>query len=503
MGRSQKALKNVGTGLINKIVLMGLAFASRTIFIRLLGAEYNGVNSLYSNILSVLSLAELGLGNVLMYYLYSALQKNDYDEIISLVNEFKKIYYWIIAAVLVIGIALIPFLGAIVNSDLNYSELVLYYVLYLFNSVASYFVVYRTMVISADQRSYIINNCSTITTVVMYIFQIGYLLIRRDFLGYLLIAIGCTVANNLIQNHYAYKLYPYLKNKSEKKINIDPKRMFVDIKATFLFKVSEKILDQTDSIIISILFGSIVVGYYSNYFIIITYLVNIAGIIANGLVAGFGNLNAEGNNENSFKMFKTSMLMFSMFGTFCVTCYACIIQDFVPLWVGKEYLMNYDVVIAVLAVFYLRMVTNTVWMYRSAMGLFKEVQYVNVIAAVLNIIFSVILGKVIGVAGVIVATALSRLLTSFWYEGKVVLEKMEKKASYYYMTQLKDFITMVIALGVALCISNFITITGILAIIIKLCIAGLVVLVVEMVINYRTEEFRILKDKVFSSLKKS
>ena len=135
MGRSQKALKNVSTGLINKAAIMLLSFATKTAFIRLLGAEYNGVSSLYTNILSVLALAELGLGNVLMFYLYSALEKEDTDKICALTQEFKKIYNIIIVCVSLVGIAIVPFLGVLVKSDLPHNELVVYYLLYLLNSV--------------------------------------------------------------------------------------------------------------------------------------------------------------------------------------------------------------------------------------------------------------------------------------------------------------------------------------------------------------------------------
>ena len=170
MDRSSKAFRNVMTGLINKVVLMLLAFATRTSFIRLLGAQYTGINSLYTNILSVLSLAELGLGNVLMFYLYSALKEQNKEEIKHLIELFKKIYEVIIILILGIGIVIIPFLRFIVKSDFNNFELTIYFLLYLLNSVSSYFVIYRTMVLNADQKSYISNICSTIATIFMYIF---------------------------------------------------------------------------------------------------------------------------------------------------------------------------------------------------------------------------------------------------------------------------------------------------------------------------------------------
>lgn len=496
MDRSKKAFRNVATGLLDKCVLMLLAFATRTVFIRLLGAEYTGVSSLYTNILSVLSLAELGLGNVLMFYLYSSLKKGDEDEISQLVQEFKKIYNIVIVAILSVGLLLIPFLQYIVNSSLDSDELIVYYVLYLINSVASYFVVYRTTVLSADQNAYITNLCSTISTIVMYILQLVYLFAFRDFFGYLVIQVLCTIAKNLVLNHIACKKYPYLRNKPKNKTEvIDKHELFGNIKATFLFKVSDTILDQTDNIIISIMFGTLFVGYYSNYYLIVSYLASIAGIIANGLLASYGNLNTEHDEGKSYKMLNVSMLVFALFGTFCSTCYLCLIQDFVPIWIGEEYVMDYDLVFAVVIVFYLRMVTNTVWIYRSTMGLFKEVQYVNLIAAVLNIVLSVLLGMWLGVAGVIVATAVSRLVTSFWYEGKVVFRKLGMPVTKYYLKQLRDLVVTLVVVGCSFGLCSMVSLTGIAGMAVKLLICTVITVAVELIVNGRTEEFHFVLDK--------
>lgn len=502
MGRSSKALKNVTTGVINKVLMLFLAFATRTFFIRLLGAEYTGVSSLYTNILSVLSLAELGLSNVLMFYLYGAIKDQDEDRISLLVQEFKKIYTGIIVCVLSGGLLLIPFLKYIVNSTLPTDEIIIYYILYLVNSVASYFVVYRTMVIKADQKEFISNIVQTTTTVAMYVLQITYLLIVRNFLGYLAIQVICTISNNIILNFIALRKYPFLKRKAknEKEI-IERKDLFDNIKATFLFKVSDTILDQTDSIIISIMFGTVFVGYYYNYYMLITYISAIAGIIANGLVASFGDLNAEGDMEQSYKMFRVALMGFALFGTFCTASYACVVQDFIPIWVGSDYMMDYRLVLAVLAVFYLRMVTNTMWMYRSSMGIFKEVQYINIAAAVLNIIISVILGKLMGISGVIVATALSRLVTSFWYEGKVVFDRFRKSVSIYYLQQLKDFIVCAVVVGLSLLICHNVQVNGVLGLIIKLLIASAVTGIIEITVYYRSIEFKIMVQKIKSVLK--
>lgn len=503
MGRSQKALKNVSTGLINKAAIMLLSFATKTVFIRLLGAEYNGVSSLYTNILSVLALAELGLGNVLMFYLYSALEKGDTEKITALTQEFKKIYNIIIVCVTLVGIAIVPFLGVLVKSNLPHNELIVYYLLYLLNSVASYFVVYRTMVIRADQKEYLLNNCSTITTIIMYVMQLAYLYVRRDFLGYLVIQVLCTIGNNFVQNQIALRKYPYLKNTPSHSIEVvDKKSILGNVKATFLFKISDTILDQTDNIIISIMFGTVVVGYYANYYMIMAYLAQIASIIVSGLIASFGSLYATGEKERSYNMIKCIMFFFATFGTYCVACYMSVVQDFIPIWVGSEYVMGFDLVIAVMAVFYLRMVTNTVWICRSTMGIFKEVQYINLAAAILNIILSIILGYVLGVAGVIVATAVSRFFTSFWYEGKVVFNKLDKSAKEYYLIQLRSTLVAAVIIGSSVSVNKLIPVSGISGIVVKVFVCTVITLIMEVLFNRKTLEFKMLSERVLRMIKR-
>lgn len=503
-GRSSKSVRNVATGVGNKMLIMLLAFCTRTVFIRLLGAEYNGVNSLYTNILSVLSLADMGMGNVLMFYLYGALKERDEDEIASLVMLFRRIYSIIIIVVLSIGLLLVPFLRFIVKSELESSKLIVYYLLYLLNSVSSYFVVYRTTVLSADQKSYISNIVNTIMIIVMYALQIIYLLLFKNFLGYLVIQVLCTIGANALLNQIALKHYPFLKKKKAavNKLTIKTKDIYKNISATFLFKVSDTILDQTDSIIISILFGTVLVGYYSNYFMLISYIVAIAGIIANGLVASFGNLNAEGDMKRSYEMFRVALVAFAIFGTITTTCYASIVQDFVPVWVGSEYVMPYGLVIAILAVFYLRMATNTMWMYRSAMGIFNEVKYINLIAAGLNIVLSIVLGIYLGVPGVIVATAVSRILTSFWFEARIVFKKFAQPLTQYFILQFKSALVCVVSVVLSLLVGSLISGNAYAVIGLKLVVAVGVSTLLVIVVYCRTPEYKTMLRKITGVLRR-
>ena len=493
MGRGRKALRNVTTGLVNKALLMLLSFATRTVFIRLLGAEYTGVSSLYGNILSVLSLAELGVGNVMMFYLYAALKRGDEGEIAALVGEFRRIYRGIAACVLGVGLALVPFLPYILNSELNRQELTLYYLLYLFNSAASYFVVYRTTVLGADQRGYLSNITGTVMTAVKYALQIGYLLLFRNFLGYLLIELGTTVAGNLILNGIALHAYPYLRHLPRGTPDRAFRRdLFRNVKATFLFKVSDTVLDQTDSILISLFFGARAVGYYTNYFLIVRYLTNIGGIIASGMTSSFGSLNAEGDPDRSRRMFDCLRLLFSVMAAYCIACFAAVVQDFIPIWIGAEYRMGPDLIAALLLVFYVRMVMNPVTIYRATLGLFREVQYINLIAAALNLVLSVLMGLRFGTAGIVAATALARLASSFWYEGRAVCRRLAIAPRTWLIGQLCDLLRTAAIAALSLLCCAFVPLSGIPAIAVKLVICTLITGALELAFHARSEAFRTL-----------
>lgn len=331
--RTKRASRNVVVGILSKLVIMFFAFATKTLFIRILGVEYNGINGLYGNILAVLALSELGVGNVLNYALYSALRNNDTDRVKSLVCYFRKIYYGIAAAVSIIGLLLVPFLRFIINSDLPYNELVIYYILYLANSTASYFVVYKTTVIVADQNNYISSICEIVTTILMYTAQVIYLLLFKDFLGYLIIQVSCTVLKNIMMNIITNKKYPYLKHLDGVSIisKEDKNKIFENIKSTFLYKIAAVILNNTDNILISIIVGTVFVGYYSNYHLVVTYITTFVSIFIIGINASLGNLNSENNPEASYKMFNILCLIFSFIGCVSVCCLLTCYQPFIVL----------------------------------------------------------------------------------------------------------------------------------------------------------------------------
>lgn len=494
--RRKKSVRNILSGVICKLLLMIMAFATKTIFIRLLGAEYNGINGLYSNILSILALSELGVGNVLTFSLYDALRKNDQLKVCSLVSYFKKIYGIIAGVILGIGITLIPVLNYIVNSNIAQNEAIIYYLLYLLNSSISYIAVYKSTVIIADQNGYVSNVCDAVLTFMMYGMQIFYLLVFHDFLGYLIIQLMCTIGKNLLLSMVADRLYPYLSEMKPNKNLIEKNQIFANIKATFLYKISVVILNNTDNILISIIVGTVYVGYYSNYYMILSYIVALIGIFITGFMASLGSLNAEDNMKSSYAMFNILLLIFSFIGAIIACCFTNCMQPFVALWLGKKNVMPFIWVIVIVFNIYLEEIMNPVWIFRETMGLFQQIKYLMLITAGLNLVLSIVLGNLWGVPGILIATSISKILSQYWYEPRLLFKEKFKCNSVknFFTFQIKQAMACLIAIMISYTLCGFIG-TGLIGIIFRAIISCMTAFVCVLYFNFNSTAWKALCER--------
>lgn len=483
--RSAKAIRNSFFGFVNQIVKLLFTFVSRTIFIKILGEQYLGVNGLYSNILTVLSLADMGLGNVMLFSLYKPILEDDKDSIAALLKYYKKLYRYIMLAILTIGVMFIPFLKYVVNSDLEFNKLILYYVLNLLNSVASYIAIYKSALINAEQKNYIVSNIQTAFAIFQNIGQAALLVLTENYTLYLCFQVVCTILTNISINLKADTLYPFLKEKMKNaSVQVTDKgRIIKDLKSTFLYRSGTIIMNYTDNILISIIIGTIFVGYYSNYAMLVSMISMFLSIITQALISGLGNLNAERNKEKSYNTFKDLVIFYQWISALCSLCLIAVINDFITIWIGKEYLLSAGTVAAIVFNFYIGHVTSPVWMYRETCGLFSQIKYVMLAASAINIILSIILGKYFGIAGIIVATPISRLLTVVWYEPQILFKKIfQKNVCNYWKLQGWQIINIVISAIICSGVCRFIS-NGFLGICVKVVVISVITTVVFVVLN--------------------
>lgn len=498
--RFQKSLKNFRFGVAAQVVISLLGFLSRTIFIHILSEEYLGINGLYSSILNVLSLTELGLSDIMVYSLYKPLAQGDEKQLTALMGYYKTLYRLIALAVAVIGLALIPFLRSLVKSEIDGVHLVVYYLMFLANSVCSYLLVYKSSIIHADQKRYLISRYEMLFKFLTVAAQVAALLLFRNFTVYLFIQIAMTVANNLFISRKADALYPFLKNKEP----LDPekkKSIFRDVRHMFSYKAGGQLLNSTDNLYISTLISTATVGLYDNYTMIQGMVSAYTTIISQSVLGSLGNLNATGDKAQKKKVFDAYSMGFSWIAAFCTTALLVMYNPFIRLWAGEKWLLPMDTVAVICLNFFLPNVLVPVWNFRNTTGLFRETKNILLYAAAINLVLSYFLGIRWGLTGILAATSISRLLTSFWFEPYILHKKVFEASC------IPFFLRQGLCLGVVLL--SF----GVIAFLSRLCSLGMwgdfflrggLCLVVPnlllLALNCRTEAFGYLKEKLVSKL---
>jgi len=417
--RTYNSARNLVMSVVQKVVSILLTFIGRQIFLQVLTVEYLGINNLFVDILSMLSLADLGLGTAMAYSFYKPLADNDEDKLAALIGYYRKIYNVIALIVALVGLALTPFLKYIINLESDIPHIEAYYLVAVTNTVISYLFVYKSTIITADQKGSIISRYAVLTSILGMLLQMIVLLVFRNYFLYCLVALFSTLANNLIISWKADKMYPYIKRKVQL-VTADKHDIFNNIKSMFIYKIANVVYKGTDNIFISAIISTAVVGKYANYRLAVTNLSLIAFMIFGSLSPSIGNLIAKEPPQKRAEVFKVMQTVSYWLGGFFGFCLFFLLDDFVVLWLGSEFIFDMFTKFAILINFYLSITLYPIIAFREATGIYQKTKYAMVAAAVFKIAFSILLGMYWGLAGIVLATTISKLLTYAWYEPKVL-----------------------------------------------------------------------------------
>lgn len=452
--RTKKSLKNILSSVGIKLCTLLLSFASRTVFIYVLGAEYLGLNGLFSNILSFLALSELGLGVAIAYLLYAPLATNDVERIKVVMNFYKKCYLVIGLAIMLIGCALMPFLKYLVNLDQPIPEnLYLVYFLYVLNAAISYFfVAYKQTLIEADQKKYLTTKIEIIFTLLNCIIDIVVLIVFRNFIVYLSARCLLIVIRNLVLSHFIDKHYPYLNEPVTKTLNSDEiKNIFKDLASVSVFRFGSVLFNSVTNIVTSAVVGTIVVGYYSNYTMIVTQVEAFYMIAVGAIGASIGNVVAIETKDHQYEVYKRLEKVSSFFLIAGSVCLIQLLNSFVNLWlgnVGKEYVLSQFVVILIVANLYTNCSCQLLDRFRTANGYFSIGRDLQVFGGVVNIVLSVLLAKEWGFEGVLISPFLCKMFITV---TPFITKVGNKVFNISYWKMLWDYVSKILILS-ALCV---------------------------------------------------
>lgn len=497
--RTFNSFRNVGVGFASQGITYLFGVVNRVVFVRCLTAEYLGVNGLFTNVLSMLSLAELGIGSAIIFALYKPLSKKNEREVSALMSFYSKAYRAIGLFVAVIGLALLPFMGKIIGEVPDIKEnLNVIYLLYLFNTSSSYFFSYKCSLLNADQKNYIVTVASTCTTVLQSVFQWIILLTTKNFIVYLICQSAFNLLSNIIVSIYVDKHYKYLKLYKKEKLEPNVKKsLFVNVKALVITKVSGILVNSTDNIIITALNGLGTTGLNSNYVLLTNTLNSILTIIFTGMTGSVGNANATLDKEHQMKLFNSiNLLNFWLYG-WCSIAFIILSNDIVEMFFGKEYVLSMSIVIIMAVNFYTVGMQNAVWTFYNTLGLFDHGKYLGLVTGAINIVLSIYLGKIWGLFGILFATFISRLLTNIWYSPFALFKYgFTSNIKKYFFKYIFYLVVLIFTLFLNYVATNFEIENGILSLILKLVICIIVPNLVFFIIFFKTKEFSYIKSKI-------
>jgi O-antigen/teichoic acid export membrane protein len=497
--RTEYSILNILTGVGGYFLNTLLGFICRMVFVRCLAAEYLGVNGLFVNILSMLSLAELGVGSAIVYALYKPLAENDEEKIASLVQMYGKAYRVIGGLIMVIGLALMPFLELIIQQQPNISEsLYLLYFINLFNTASSYFFSYRSSLLIAAQRNYIVSGINYAVTILQSILQMVFLLLFQDYLGYLLIQTVGTFIYNVLVSWVSTKYFPFIRNKKAMPLPEEERRaLFSNIRDLMVYKVSGLLVNSTDNILITFFNGLATTGIASNYTLLVNTLNSLLGQIFNGLTASVGNHNASESVEKRYEMFSfLNMMNFWIFGWAALGIFYCS-SDLVQLCFGAEYMLPVEIPFVMALNFFSVGMMNAIWTYKHTMGLFHYGRFIQIFTGLLNIVFSVVLGTCWGLFGILFATFAARALTSLWYDPYAVFTHGFAKSPMLYLKKIIKYTTALLIAAILCQLMFAVLRVGLLVrALLKIVFCSVIANGVFAAVFCRTKEFAMMKQYI-------
>lgn len=490
--RTKNVLLGTASGIAVRFLTLLFNFVLQTVFIKLLGIQYTGVARLFTDVLTVLSFAELGIGSAVTYALYKPVAENDALQIAKLMNFYKSAYRMVAATVFVIGSLLIPFLDYLVKDVPDIKEDIrIIYFLYLLNTTSSYLLIYKSAILDAKQKKYIISKIEGAMVLLRLILQSIVLIIFREFIFYLITEWFMTILKNLLIARRANAEYDtQLKVKLGSK---EKKRLFMDIGALAMYQISSVVLSGTDSMIISAVLGTSLVGYISYYKLITGQITAIMQQFFWSANASVGNLAVEDKGGGrQYELFKSIDFAVFWLTAFCTTCLYVLLNPFVEIWLGREYQLNQAIVLVLLLDFVVCNFIRVVAMFRTANGLFVQGRYRPVIMAGLNIILSIAGAHIWGLSGVLLATVIARVTTQMWYDPWLVYKEAFKKGVFdYYKRYFCYVITIIISVACAVFLCSLLQ--GRNLWIIFSCKAAICIVVSNIVIIllwHRTDEYK-------------
>ncbi len=506
--RVKNSTRNIIFSMIAYILQIILGFVVRRYFIFHFGTEYLGLSSLFANILSLLSLAELGFGTAIVFAMYKPMADGETEKVRELLQFYKKCYTIIGVVIFAIGLLVFPFMNffekKVPDIEIN---LYIVYLIYLFNSVISYFFAYRRSLLYTSQRSDIESKVNMSLNLVSTLLQLVIILFLQNFYLYILVAGIISIVNNLVVCVVTQKMYAEYLVKPQSHLDPETKKSInKNIRAMIFHKIGTAAVYSTDSLLIYIMLGSTVLGKYSNYLLITTYVTNFISLITGAVRGSVGNSIASENVERNYSLFKKINFLYLWIVSFCAICIYALSDQFIDVVLTKSsddyLLLNKSILILISANFFLTTSRYMCGMFKECAGIFYADRYKSLLEAIINLAASIILCYFIGLPGIILGTIISNITTALWIEPYMLNKYYMKKSTLLYFAKYAMFaVATVVGAWFTWFVCNKLPTGGITLLIARFAICAFVPNIVLLAFLWWMPEFRDCVNFVLNILK--
>lgn len=450
--RTKNVLLTASVSEICTILNQVLGFVYRTVFLYLLSSDYLGINGLFTNILNILSLAELGISTAIVYRFYQPIKEQNIEQVGRLMNYFQHVYRIILCVILGCGLCLLPFLNFFINADSQIpADINLYvvYILFLMQTASSYMFAYRQSLLTADQKQYQLSIFQLIITVVRYTVQIGILFWFRDYTLTLLLSVVITILGNIAISTFVKRKYRDVFKVKSSLTKDEKKEILADTRACMCHRIGFTVLNSTDNLVLAKMINLFYVGVYSNYSLIINSLNTLASQVLDNVTASLGNAHVDMDENGRLQVYKNMIFVNWWMAVSLTVCLYSLVNKLIILWIGPELLLNKFTVMCLAAQFYLTFSRKTNISFTNASGLFVKDMYRPLIEALLNLLISIFLAQKVGIAGVFLGTIISSLLTVFWREPYLLFKyDFKSEMTWYWLEYIKFAILALFLSGI-------------------------------------------------------
>lgn len=500
--RTKNASRNIFFGIVLKMYQILVPFLMRTAMIYLMGVQYLGLNSLFTSVLQVLNLAELGVGSAMVYSMYKPIAEDDEITICALMKLYRTYYRAIGAIIAIVGIVITPFIPKLIKGDVPADINI--YILYLLNlgaTVLSYWLfAYKNSILQAYQRTDVVSKITLVTSTIQYGLQIFVLWVFRDYYLYVIVLLVTQAMTNIVTAIYANRLYPAFRPRGELPKE-DVKQINQRIRDLFTAKLGSVIVGSVDTIVISTFLGLEDLAIYQNYYFIMNAIYGMVLVVFSSITAGIGNSLVTENIDKNYNDLKKFTFIIMWLITICVCCFLVVYQPFMKIWVGEELMLDYSFVIMFCIYFYVLVLAMEWATIKDAAGLWRQDRFRPLIGAIVNLLLNLILVRFVGLYGIILSTVISYVLVSMpWLINNMFHYIYKRKMKSYAMRLGLYTLVCILSCVITIMVCNMIKVDGIVSIIIYGIIAVLISCSIQYVIYQKLSEFKSSKELIMKMI---